>query len=196
MRAKQTIVETVKFLYDRGLSSGTGGNVALKCGDKFYLTPHGMGPELRYDIGPDDIIVYDMKGNKIHGNREPSVEGNMHLGILMGCPAASASIHAHPYYATVFAYAGKQIPVDMEATRELVGEMPVIDIAPAGSKKLADDVINDVLARSSEIESHGIGLLLALHGMITVGRTMAQALGALEAAEEAARCALLSRLLQ
>ena len=192
--SKQAIIRIITLLYDRELSGGTGGNVALRNGDKLYLTPHGMSTELQYDICPDDIIVYDVKGRKIEGDRNPSVETNMHVKILTMFPSAGASIHAHPYYSTVFAYKQEEIPIVTEAARELVGEMPIVEVAPAGSKQLANTVVRKISKKMSDLDRHGIGVLLALHGILTVGKSIEQAFTALEAAEEAARCALFSKL--
>ena len=56
---------------------------------------------------PDDLIIVDMKGNKISGRAERTSEIAMHTTVYGLRPDIKAVVHAHPPVATGFATAGQ-----------------------------------------------------------------------------------------
>jgi hypothetical protein len=68
------IVTTCRKLNAMGLNQGTSGNISVRAGDKFLLTPSGMD----YDpMEPEDIVEMDFEGGYL-GNRIPSTEWRFH----------------------------------------------------------------------------------------------------------------------
>jgi L-fuculose-phosphate aldolase len=56
-------------------------------------------------VKADDMIVIDIKGKKLRGERKASSEIAMHLLIYEMRPDIKAIVHAHPACATAFAAA-------------------------------------------------------------------------------------------
>lgn len=133
------------------------------------------------DLAPRQIAIIDGKGNLVGDSVHlPSIETPMHLAIYQAYPEVQAIIHTHSIYSTALAVLRKPIPAILE---ELViytgGEVPVARYAPAGSKELAGNAVK-ALKRASAI-------LLANHGNLCVGKTLAQAFNLCGLVERSAR---------
>ena len=68
---KQEIIETGKWIMAKDLTWGTSGNISASDGERVYITASGtvMG-----DLKEDDIIVCDLNGTILEGNKKPSKE--------------------------------------------------------------------------------------------------------------------------
>src|SRR5258705_6134186 len=90
---------------------------------------------------PDMMVITDLEGKKISGERDPSSELKMHLEVYKNRPDARAVVHAHPPTATGFAVAG--IPLARGVLAQLVTTLRSIPIAAYGTAltpELADAV--------------------------------------------------------
>ena len=67
---------------------------------------------------PDMMVVVDLDGKKIAGDRDASSELLMHLEVYRQRPDVSAVVHAHPPLATGFAVAG--VPLDRAVLAEVI----------------------------------------------------------------------------
>ena len=108
----------------------------------------------------DDMIVIDMKGNKLRGERKPSSEIAMHLLIYEMRPDIKAVVHAHPAHATAYAAAG--IPLNKALISEVVlalGCIPLTQYGTPGTSELTDSL-------KPFIPNYD-ALLLANHGVVT-----------------------------
>ncbi|MEJ2744189.1 MAG: class II aldolase/adducin family protein, partial [bacterium] len=64
---RQDVVEVCRRMYGRGFISGSDGNVSVRLGTNRVLsTPSGMNKGV---IAPNDLIVTDMAGKKLQGDR-------------------------------------------------------------------------------------------------------------------------------
>ena len=106
IRPPADIVAAMRDLLTLGLSQGTSGNVSVRAGDGFLVTPSGIPPE---ELAPEHIVAMDMEGRFDHP-LAPSSEWRFHRDILAARPEAGAVVHAHPTYATAFAICGREIP--------------------------------------------------------------------------------------
>ena len=152
-------------LLDLGLSQGTSGNISVRVDGGFLVTPSGIPAE---DLAPDDLVAMDFNGRYEHP-LAPSSEWRFHRDILAARPEIGAVVHAHPPYATGFAICGREIPAVHYMIAMAGG--PTIrcaPYAPYGTQRLSDLALVALDGRSA--------CLLANHGMIATGPTLAKAL--------------------
>ena len=98
---REAICQVGKLLYDRGYVAANDGNISLKVEeDRLLITPSGVS---KGRMTPDMLLVTDLEGKVIEGDRHPSSEGKMHLAVYRGRPDVQAVVHAHPAMATAFA---------------------------------------------------------------------------------------------
>lgn len=165
LATRQAIVGAMCRLLDLGLSQGTSGNISVRVDGGFLVTPSGIPAE---DLAPDDLVAMDFNGRYEHP-LAPSSEWRFHRDILAARPEIGAVVHAHPPYATGFAICGREIPAVHYMIAMAGG--PTIrcaPYAPYGTQRLSDLALVALDGRSA--------CLLANHGMIATGPTLAKAL--------------------
>ena len=183
-QARGEIVEVGRRLYARGLISGNEGNVSVRQGDVLLVTPPAV---CKGFLTPEMIVKTDLSGKPVDGQRA-STEVLMHTAVYRRRPDAAAVVHAHPPVATGFAVAG--IALDQPLIAEAVvtlGKVPIVPYGTPSTAELADNV--GAAACSAQ------ALLMANHGALTVGDSLYRAWERMEALEQVARIALVTRLL-
>lgn len=164
MNYKRFLIDACLRMVKSGLTVETWGNISVRDPETgyVYLTPSGMP----YDtIVEDDIVVMDVDGNRIEGERKPTIEHAMHLGIMKNRPDVNAVVHTHPVYSQVFALLHENIPpVIDEAAQILGGEVRVTEYALPGSPEMAANAIAAI--------GDDAACLLANHGAVAVGKDM------------------------
>jgi L-fuculose-phosphate aldolase len=186
------MVEIARLLYSRYLTNSAGGNMSCRVGDRIYITPRGLGSRHRWQLREDMVLVLDADLNPIEGHpRMVSRESRMHFACYRRFPEVNGVIHAHPRYLSVFAAAGKPV-TPTTAYTEKFGTVEVVPPLPSHSQALADAVVEKLAPRRDEMGEHGLGLILAWHGVVTVGRDLADAYDTLERLEWSAHTVLVS----
>lgn len=164
MDYKKYLVECGKRMLNSGLTVGTWGNISARDPETgyIYLTPSGM----QYDIiEPEDIVVMDKACRTVEGNRKPTIEYGMHVGIMNRRPDVNAVIHTHPIDSQVFACLHRDIPpVIDEAAQLLGGTVRCAKYALPGSDELAENII--------EALGQDAACLMANHGAVCVAADM------------------------
>jgi len=92
-------------------------------------------------MSPDDLVVTDLRGQKLSGRGNPSSEIGMHLLIYQRRPDVNAVCHAHPPVATGFA--ASSLPLNKAILSELVlslGCVPVARYGTPGTPELAEAI--------------------------------------------------------
>ena len=130
---KEEIAEVGKLIYNRGLSSGTSGNISIRHENNILITPSGscLGELTAADV----VDITCMEGYSTEGN--PSSEKIMHSEIYKARPDTTSIIHAHRPKATAYAIAG--IPLNMPVLAEavvLLGQVPIAEYAAPSFEKL------------------------------------------------------------
>jgi ribulose-5-phosphate 4-epimerase/fuculose-1-phosphate aldolase len=99
----------------------------------------------------------------------------------------NAVVHTHAPYTTVFGITDeKSMPVVLnEDAMELGGPLPVAPYACPGTKKLAKVTL--------EATGEAFGVIMAHHGLITIGVNLKAAYGSTLATEDTARTIILAR---
>jgi L-fuculose-phosphate aldolase len=186
------MVEMAHLLYSRYLTNSAGGNMSCRVADRIYITPRGLGSQHRWQLREEMVLVFDADLNPLEGDPcMASRESRMHFACYRRFPQVNGVIHAHPRYLSVFAAAGKPITPTNEYTKKF-GTVEVVPPLPSHSQALADAVVEKLAPRQEEMEGHGLGLILAWHGVVTVGRDLADAYDTLERLEWSAHTLLVS----
>lgn len=168
-----------------GLVVGSWGNISLRRSDTMLITPSGMDYD---DVTPSDIVAIDLVSGKTTGFRKPSSESKMHQAIYDQRPDVFAIVHTHSVYAGVLAVTHTPLPPVLEELAQTAGGMVgVADYALAGTGELAGNA-TDALAEKGAV-------LLANHGLVAVGRNLAEAFYTAHVVERAAQVYVFSRQL-
>ncbi len=176
-----------KLLYDRGYVAANDGNLSMKTApDRLLVTPSGVS---KGRLTPDMLLVTDMEGNVLEGNRHPSSETKMHLAVYRGRPDVGAVVHAHPPVSTAFAVCrrGMETPY----LSELVTGLGAVPCTPSFAMLSTDQVPRSV---EPYLADH-CAVLLANHGALTWGEDLWEAFDRMETVEHTAKILLNARLL-
>jgi L-fuculose-phosphate aldolase len=151
---------------------------------RFLVTPRGRA---KGDLLPDELVEVDDEGRTVRGGGAASTELLMHLAIFRQRADVDAVVHAHPPTATGFATAG--VGLDCGCIPELLatlGEVPLVPYAMSGTAELGE-AMRPFLSYDA--------LLLANHGVVTMGGTLEQAHQRMESVEQGARILFTARML-
>lgn len=105
---KQAVYKANKDLVKYNLVVLTWGNVSGIDREKNLVAIKPSGVE--YDtMTVDDIVIVDLDGNVVEGNKRPSSDTPTHVELYKAFPNLGGITHTHSKYATMFAQAGKEI---------------------------------------------------------------------------------------
>jgi L-fuculose-phosphate aldolase len=181
IRAK--MVETCREMTRTGINQGTAGNLSVRCGAGFLVTPSS----LPYDrMQPDDIVSMAFDGS--YEGLRPSSEWRFHRDILAHRDDIDVVLHCHSCHATSLACHDHGIP----AFHYMVGVAGGHDIrcaryATFGTQALSDAALEALDGR--------LACLLGHHGQISLGKDMASALWLAIEVETLARMYLQARVI-
>lgn len=182
---KEQILQTIEGMCQDHLVLGTWGNVSVREGDTFWITPSGMPYDVLQAV---DLIQIDLRTKKASGLWKPSSEWQLHAAIYQQRADCGAIVHTHSTYATAFAVAHVPIPPVVEDLVQIVGGgVDVAEYALPGSEELA---VNAVLALGTKN-----AVLLANHGLIGTAKTIAEALTICRIVEKTAHVTVMARTL-
>jgi L-fuculose-phosphate aldolase len=162
---REEIVANGLKLTPSGLSQGTSGNLSIRFGEGFLVTPSGVPYG---EVTPDDVVYVRMDGHYEH-TRRPSSEWRFHRDIYAARPDAQAVVHAHPPYSTALSMCRKDIPAIHYMIAVSGGDsIRCCDYYTYGTQELSDAVVHALEGR--------MACLMANHGMIATGANMEQAM--------------------
>lgn len=177
---RQEVLAAARDLLDLGLTAGHAGNVSARRPDG-HVEITAAGPA-------DDTVVLDLDGNVVSGTRAPSSERAVHLAVYRAYPDVAAVVHAHPVHATAFACARRPVPAAVDEFALYVGgDVPCAPYAPSGT--------DDLAAAATPLLRDRKAVLLASHGLVTVGTSPADAVHVALVVERGAQSILLAALL-
>ncbi|MFV9672634.1 MAG: class II aldolase/adducin family protein [Acidimicrobiia bacterium] len=187
-QARRRIWEAAVWLDQMGLVAGSSGNISARVAgtELVAITP----TDVRYSaIEPDDVVVVERSGEVVVGRHMPTSELPLHLAVYDARPDMSAIAHTHSPYATAFAVIREPIPlISNEGLGVRALEVEVAPFAIPGSRELADAVVA-VLMRTPQTRA----VLLANHGLLTVGVDLETACNLAHSIELEARVCQLAR---
>jgi L-fuculose-phosphate aldolase len=176
------VIEAAQEMAKKGLVVGTAGNVSLRLKDPSGRELLAITPSGRYydSLKVDDIVVVDFTGQRVEGELKATIETVMHIEVHKARKKINAVVHAHPPFCSAIAVAGLDIPPLIDEQVILIGgEIKVAQYGFPGTPELAKNVVSALGPRNA--------VILANHGVLSVGRDMREALTICELAEEMAK---------
>ncbi|TMG82699.1 MAG: class II aldolase [Betaproteobacteria bacterium] len=162
---REKIIAVALEMNARGLNRGKSGNVSTRIDAGFLVTPTGLAYE---SMRPEDIVAMTQDGAS-RGSRLPSSEWRFHRDIYAARAEVGAVVHAHSPFATALACLGRGIPAFHYMIAVAGGsDIRCAPYATFGTQELSDGALRALEGRKA--------CLLANHGMIAAGGTLADAL--------------------
>ena len=165
---KEELIAGAALVASIGLVPLTQGNLSLRDPQSglILMTPH----DFPYDqLTIDDVVVLDLDGNVMDGDREPSHESQVHLAVYEKRADAQAIVHAEPIYTNLFGVLHKPIaPLHVGTLIDVGGEVPVMPFAPSGSRQFGYDML--------EVMGDKRAVVWANHGMLAIGKSLDRAI--------------------
>jgi 3-dehydro-4-phosphotetronate decarboxylase len=185
--ARDQICEVGLSLFSRGLTFGSAGNISMRLADGGSLMTPTNASLGRLD--PAKLSKFDASGRFVSGD-PATKEAFLHFCMYRERPDARAVVHLHSTHSVAVS-----LLADVDASDVLppltayfvmrVGRLPLVPYFPPGDESLAKAV--EGLAG----EHHAV--LLANHGPVVAGATLANAQYATEELEETAKLFLMLR---
>lgn len=175
----------MRRLYDRGLTTASGGNLSMRVTDDIILITPSATDKGRMKW--EEVGMMSITGENLTPALKPSMESEMHLSIYRKDAALKAVIHAHPVFAS--SYTATKTGIDTTLTAEaaaILGKPVKVPYALMGTEDLARVVSDNIV--STRV------LLLENHGILTAGANILQAFDMIEVLENAARMTLIVEL--
>ena len=183
---REAICESGRSMFERGLTHGSTGNISVRCGDGWLLTPTGTSLG---SLDPARLSRVDAQGSLTSGDA-PTKERLLHLALYAERPRVNAVVHLHSTHSVALSLLGGLNPDDLLPPLTAyyvmrIGALPLVPYFAPGDAKLADAV--RVVARKHH------AMLLANHGPVVGGTSLSAASDAIEELEATARLYLLVR---
>ena len=188
-------------------------NLALPAHGLVKLTSgnaSGMDPEsglvaikpsgVAYDeLSAEDLVVLDIDGRVVEGQRRPSTDTPTHLALYRQFPQLGGIVHVHSIWATAWAQAEREIPV-LGTTHADFSPHPVPVTRPLTEAEIDEDYERATGAALVEaVGDHGPDevpcALVRGHAPFSWGKDAADALQNAVTLEQVAQTALLTTLL-
>ena len=183
---RQEIVEICRLLYEKNLMSSTDGNVSVRVDkDHLLITPSGVHKGF---LKPEELILTDMKGERVSGTGRPSQEILMHLCSYQERPEIRAVLHAHPVHCIAMTLAGMDLRGNYLPEVILsVGEIPVIPYTTPTTEEVPR-MIREYVRKYD-------AMILDRHGALTIGKNLMEAFCKMERLEHVAQTVVIAKQL-
>jgi L-ribulose-5-phosphate 4-epimerase len=172
-----------------GLVIWTAGNVSARVPgeDLMVIKPSGVSYD---DLTGDSIVVTDLHGVLVEGERAPSSDTAAHAYVYRHLPEVGGVVHTHSTYATAWAARREPIPCVLTMVAdEFGGEVPVGPFALIGDDSIGRGIVDTLRGSRSR------AVLMAGHGPFTIGRDARDAVKAAVMLEDVARTVHVARQL-
>ena len=169
---REAVIAATREMNALHINRGKSGNVSVRWRkatfDGYLITPSGMPYA---SIAPADVVAMPIEGesNAARGRRRPSSEWRFHRDIYRARRDAAAIVHTHPPFATSLACLRRGIPAFHYMIAVAGGDdIRCAPYATFGTQALSDHAVAALEGRRA--------CLLANHGMIAIGASLAAAL--------------------
>lgn len=192
-RVCEKLVDLHLELVRNNLVAWTSGNVSQRITfedgspDLFAIKPSGVRYE---ELTADSMVVCDLDGNLVDGKLSPSSDTAAHAYVYRHMPDVSGVVHTHSNYACAWAAVGEEIPCILTAIAdEFGGPIPVGPFAIIGDDSIGRGIVETLKGHRSP------AVLMANHGVFTIGPDAISAVKAAVMCEDNAKSAFLARQL-
>jgi len=178
--AKEIVVQITNEMFSLGLLTATGGNVSARSpdGETIWITPSRL---YKGNLHEQDLVRIKPDGSTVEGERNPSVEWQMHFSSYRARPDTTGALHTHAPIATAMGIVGLPFPpINTDAV--FLRDTQLVPWIMPGTKELAD-AVEKAMEKSR-------GCFLQNHGLMTVGKTLREAATRAMNLEETAKIVL------
>ncbi len=163
---RQALVEAGAASVAQGLNHGSSGNLSVRTGGGFLITPTGVACD---GLTTDDLVAISLDDGAAIGHRAPSSEWRLHRDLYLARPDLGAIVHAHPPFSTTIACLREDLPA-VHYMLAVTGSDRVrcSDYATYGTEALSRTAVATMGASRA--------CLLANHGLVAAGADLAEAL--------------------
>jgi ribulose-5-phosphate 4-epimerase/fuculose-1-phosphate aldolase len=190
---KNDLVRISQRAYNRGLVSGTGGNISVRIPDTELILITASGVSLG-DTSLENLVMVNFETNQpVHAPDDkyrPSKETAFHTIVYRNRPEIRAVIHLHPTYATAFSISGSDLPLTTISAELNLKQVPCIPFAPPGSTELSNQVATALMKFP-----HSMAFMMERHGTITMAPDLTGAYNLSDLIEQTANEAFVSTFL-
>ncbi|MGH8635794.1 MAG: 3-oxo-tetronate 4-phosphate decarboxylase [Burkholderiales bacterium] len=183
---REEIAALGRSMFERGLTHGSTGNISARLDDGWLLTPTGSNLGR---LDPARISKLDWNGRLVAGDA-PSKESFLHLAMYQERDKSGAVVHLHSVHSVAVSVleeidAADPLPPLTAYYVMRVGRLALVPYYAPGDMALAEAV------RGVAAKHHAV--LLANHGPVVAGSSLAAAADAIEELEATAQLYLLLR---
>lgn len=183
--AREAICRLGASIFMRGLTFGSSGNLSIRLPDGGWLMTPTNAP--LGELDPARLSKLDERGMLLSGDA-PTKEGFLHRVMYEGRPDAGAVVHLHSTHSVAVSCLADVDPHDVLPPITAyyvmrIGRLPLVPYFPPGDVRLAEAV--------KPLVGKHHAVLLANHGPVVAGASLAAASAAMEELEETARLFLL-----
>ena len=172
-----------------GLVVWTAGNISARVpgADLMVIKPSGVSYD---ELTPASMVVTDLFGNLVEGDLVPSSDTAAHAYVYRHMPQVGGVVHTHSTYATAWAARREPIPCVLTMMGdEFGGEIPVGPFALIGDDSIGRGIVETLSGSRSR------AVLMANHGVFTVGTDARAAVKTAAMCEEVAKTVHVARQL-
>lgn len=183
---REALCRLGRSLFERGLTHGSTGNLSLRTEGGFLMTPTGASLGA---LDPARLAVLDASGRHVAGDA-PTKEAALHLAMYAARPRDHALVHLHATHSVAVSVLAdtdpdNALPALTAYYAMRIGRLPLAPYFAPGDPALATAV--------ATLATRHHAILLANHGPVVSGATLAAAADAIEELEATARLWLLVR---
>lgn len=189
LQVRADVAKLHELLVRYNLVIWTGGNISGRVpgADLFVIKPSGVEYD---DLTPENMIVCDLDGVVVEGGHAPSSDTTAHAYVYRNMVHVNGIVHTHSTYATAWAARNEAIPcVITGQADEFGGEIPVGPFAIIGDDSIGRGIVATLDGHRSR------AVLMANHGVFTIGKNPRDAVKAAVMAEDVARTVHIARQL-
>lgn len=188
-RLREEVAALHSELTRNGLVIWTAGNVSARVpgAGLFVIKPSGVSYD---DLDADAMVVCDLDGTLVEGDRAPSSDTAAHAYVYRHMPEVGGVVHTHSTYATAWASRGEPIPCVLTMVAdEFGGDVPIGPFALIGDDSIGQGIVETLRTSRSK------AVLMKSHGPFTVGVDARSAVKAAVMVEDVARTVHIARQL-
>lgn len=188
----ENLVIASKRAYNRGIQTGSGGNVSARIPGTETMLLKASGGSLG-DCTPEGFLITDFDGNLIEGEGKPTREALLHGHIYKMRPDVNAVVHVHSPYAIGWSSSKKDLPlVTWHAKLKNLCDYPTLDVHAAMVRVEDLPLVDAMLEKEPKLAA----FLLADHGVVAMGKNPLDAEHTAELVEETAKVAILDKIVE
>ncbi len=169
----------------------TAGNVSARVrgpsGDALLIKPSGVSYD---DLTAESMVLCDLDGTALDGELSPSSDVAAHAYVYRHRPDVGGIVHTHSTYACAWAARQEEIPCVLTAMAdEFGGPIPIGPFAVIGDDSIGQGIVATLAGHRSR------AVLMANHGVFTIGSDPKEAVKAAVMCEDVARSVHIARQL-